>query len=185
MVSVSQVEGEVRCVVCRGTRQPPTLPRPLPTTLPLLPPLLPGGERGELEQQAASLALTTSLVAQAPSTEVPHHLTTLTHLTSPPRLTSLHLTQQHHLTHLSSPFLSSPLLSSSHLNLVHPNSLHLTPSHPHLTPPQPTRRGRNAWPARGTRRSRSSCSSSPWPAGATFTSPAHLLTCSPGLGDHQ
>lgn len=60
IVSVNQEEGEARCIVCRGSKHPPTLPRPLPTSLPLLPPLLDStSERGVLEQQASALAFQT------------------------------------------------------------------------------------------------------------------------------
>ena len=60
IVSVNQEEGEVRCIVCRGSKYPPTLPRPLPTSLPLLPPLIDSSsERGALEQQASALAIQT------------------------------------------------------------------------------------------------------------------------------
>ena len=85
IVSVSQEEGEVRCIVCRGSKYPPTLPRPLPTSLPLLPPLIDSSsERGALEQQASALAIQTRfrfsygcsfpnvvirLLASAPQTE--------------------------------------------------------------------------------------------------------------------
>jgi chromosome transmission fidelity protein 4 len=66
IVSVSQTEGEVRCVLCRGGRHPPTLPRPLPTALPLAPPLAgAASERGGLEGQAAILGLQARLVGQA------------------------------------------------------------------------------------------------------------------------
>jgi len=70
IVSVSQEEGEARCIVCRGSKYPPTLPRPLPTSLPLLPPLIDSSsERGALEQQASALAIQTRLLASVPRTE--------------------------------------------------------------------------------------------------------------------
>merc|ERR1712130_818480 len=57
-------------IVCRGSKYPPTLPRPLPTSLPLLPPFLDStSERGVLEQQASALALQTRLLAAAAHTE--------------------------------------------------------------------------------------------------------------------
>ena len=60
MVFVNQEEGEARCILCKGSKYPSTLPRPLPTSLPLLPPMLDStSERGALEQQASALALQT------------------------------------------------------------------------------------------------------------------------------
>merc|ERR1719507_636672 len=64
IVSVNQEEGEARCIVCRGSKHPPTLPRPL------LPPLLDStSERGVLEQQASALAFQTRILTAAPQTE--------------------------------------------------------------------------------------------------------------------
>ena len=55
---MSHVDNVVRTVLCRGSKYPPTVPRPIPVSLALRPPLLSlSTEKGELEQMSLSLGL--------------------------------------------------------------------------------------------------------------------------------
>ena len=52
------MDNEVRAVLCRGSKYPPTVPRPIPVSLALRPPVLSlSTEKGELEQASLSLGL--------------------------------------------------------------------------------------------------------------------------------
>ena len=53
----------MRCVLCKGARCPPTVPRPVPTALPLEPPLCSTAtEKGGLEVKAATIGLQARLM---------------------------------------------------------------------------------------------------------------------------
>ena len=67
IVSLSHVECVVRAVLCRGSKYPPTIPRPIPLSLPMETPVLSlNTERGELEQASLSLALQAKLLSFCP-----------------------------------------------------------------------------------------------------------------------
>ena len=67
IVSLSHVENVVRTVLCRGSKYPPTIPRPIPVSLSMETPVLSlNTERGELEQSSLSLALQAKLLAFCP-----------------------------------------------------------------------------------------------------------------------
>ena len=67
LVGVAQLEGVVRAVLCRGSRYPPTLPRPIPIALPLEPPLVnTETEKGGLERAALGSSLQVRFLAAAP-----------------------------------------------------------------------------------------------------------------------
>lgn len=58
VVSVDQMEGVVRCILCKGARFPPTVPRPVPTALPIEQPLCGiSSEKGGLEVKASNMNL--------------------------------------------------------------------------------------------------------------------------------
>ena len=55
---MSHLDNMVRAILCRGSKYPPTVPRPIPLSLALRPPLLSlSTEKGELEQTSLSLGL--------------------------------------------------------------------------------------------------------------------------------
>ena len=55
---MSHLDGVVRAVLCRGSKYPPTVPRPVPVSLALRPPVLSTNtEKGELEQTSLSLGM--------------------------------------------------------------------------------------------------------------------------------
>jgi len=58
VISVSHIESVLRCVLCKGSKHPPTVPRPLPVALPLEAPLVGlQSEKGGLEQTRVNLHL--------------------------------------------------------------------------------------------------------------------------------
>ena len=58
IISVSVLEAVVRCVLCKGSKYPPTVPRPLPISLSLESPLLSlQSEKGTLEQTSVNISL--------------------------------------------------------------------------------------------------------------------------------
>jgi len=67
IVSLSHVENVVRTVLCRGSKYPPTIPRPIPVSLSMETPVLSlNTERGELEQSSLSLGLQAKLLSSGP-----------------------------------------------------------------------------------------------------------------------
>ena len=67
MISVSHVEWVARCVLCKGCKHPPTVPRPLPISLPLEVPLLSlQSEKGGLEQTSVNLRLQSRFLNSCP-----------------------------------------------------------------------------------------------------------------------
>ena len=61
------MDNVVRAVLCRGSKYPPTVPRPIPVSLALRPPLLSlSTEKGELEQMSLSLGLQTKFLSVWP-----------------------------------------------------------------------------------------------------------------------
>ena len=67
MISVSHVEWVARCVLCKGGKYPPTVPRPLPIALPLEVPLLNlQSEKGGLEQTSGNLRLQAGFLNSCP-----------------------------------------------------------------------------------------------------------------------
>ena len=67
MVSVSHIEWVARCVLCKGCKHPPTVPRPLPIALPLEVPLLSlQSEKGGLEQTSVNLRLQSRFLTSCP-----------------------------------------------------------------------------------------------------------------------
>ena len=67
MISVSHVEWVARCVLCKGCKHPPTVPRPLPIALPLEVPLLSlQSEKGGLEQTSVNLRLQSKFLTSCP-----------------------------------------------------------------------------------------------------------------------
>ena len=67
IVSVSHLEGVVRAVLCRGSKYPPTIPRPIPISLPMEVPVLSlTTEKGELEQTGLTLALQAKFLSTCP-----------------------------------------------------------------------------------------------------------------------
>merc|ERR1719319_1692353 len=58
VVSVDQMEGVIRCILCKGARFPATVPRPVPTALPIEQPLCGiSSEKGGLEVKASNINL--------------------------------------------------------------------------------------------------------------------------------
>ena len=67
IISVSHVEWVARCVLCKGCKHPPTVPRPLPIALPLEVPLLSlQSEKGGLEQTSVNLRLQSRFLTSCP-----------------------------------------------------------------------------------------------------------------------
>ena len=67
IVTVSHLDGMVRAVLCRGSKYPPTVPRPLLISLPLEAPLLSlTTERGELERTSLNLSLQAKSLSSCP-----------------------------------------------------------------------------------------------------------------------
>ena len=67
LISVSHTDWVARTVLCKGTKYPPTVPRPLPVALPLEAPLLSlQSEKGGLEQTSINLQLQSKFLSSCP-----------------------------------------------------------------------------------------------------------------------
>ncbi|XP_013779027.1 WD repeat and HMG-box DNA-binding protein 1-like [Limulus polyphemus] len=63
VVGMSEIQQQIRCIPCKGSRYPPTLPRPAVTVLPLhLPTCDMSSNKGKLEEECCRLALLSKLL---------------------------------------------------------------------------------------------------------------------------